>query len=128
MINKYLPFIVAGFIAYFSPIFGALFFVGFLVMADWITGMIKGAKLQTFTSRGVIRKFYTGAAYLVTIMVVRMAELYFGDEIPLVKPLVAIIALAEIQSLRENIEAITGTDLLKQLAGILQRNDKNPTG
>lgn len=124
MFNKYLPFILAGFIAYFSPIIGALLFVGFLVMADWITGMIKGAKQKTFKSRSVIQKFYTGSAYLLVIMVVRMAEVYFGDEIPLVKPLVAIIALAEIQSLRENIEAITGTDVLKHFAGLLQRKSE----
>lgn len=124
MIEKYSPFVLAGFIAYFSPIIGALVFVGFLVMADWITGMIKGAKKNEFKSRSVIQKFYTGSAYLLVIMVVRMAEVYFGDELPLVKPLVAIIALAEIQSLRENIEAITGTDVLKHFAGFLQRKSE----
>ncbi len=124
MIQKYLPIILTGFVAYFSPILGALFFVGSLVMADWITGMIKGAKTKTFKSRAVIQKFYTGSAYLITIMIVRMAEVYFGNELPLVKPLVAIIALAEIQSLRENIEVITGTDVLKHFAGILQRKSE----
>jgi hypothetical protein len=59
-------------------------------------------------------------------MMVRACELYFSDEsnIPLVKPLVAIIALSELQSMRENIEAITGTDILKGLFNFLQRKSE----
>jgi phage-related holin len=96
-------------------------FVGGLVMFDWITGMIKGSKLNKFNSRTMIKKFYTGASYLVAIAAVRLCEVYFGEEVPLVKPLVAIITLSELQSMRENIEAITGVDVLKHLFGFLQR-------
>jgi hypothetical protein len=121
MKEKYLPLILTGIIAYLSPIVTSLIFVGGLVMFDWITGMIKGSKLGTFNSRTMIKKFYTGSSYLIAIAAVRLCEVYFGDEIPLVKPLVAIIALSELQSMRENIEAITGVDVLKHLFGFLQR-------
>lgn len=123
MLEKYLPLIIAGIVAYLSPIYTSLLFVGSLVMFDWITGMIKGSKQGKFNSRSMIKKFYTGSAYLVALMMVRACELYFADEsnIPLVKPLVAIIALSELQSMRENIEAITGTDILKGLFNFLQR-------
>jgi hypothetical protein len=50
---------------------------------------------------------------------------YFGDEIPLVKPVIAMIALSELQSMRENIEAITGVDLLKNLFNVLQRKSES---
>jgi hypothetical protein len=121
MKEKYLTLILTGIIAYLSPIVTSLIFVGGLVMFDWITGMIKGSKLGTFNSRTMIKKFYTGSSYLIAIAAVRLCEVYFGDEVPLVKPLVAIIALSELQSMRENIEAITGVDVLKHLFGFLQR-------
>jgi hypothetical protein len=121
MKEKYLPLILTGVIAYLSPIVTSLIFVGGLVMFDWITGMIKGSKLGTFNSRTMIKKFYTGSSYLIAIAAVRLCEVYFGEEVPLVKPLVAIIALSELQSMRENIEAITGVDILKHLFGFLQR-------
>ena len=127
MIERYLPIIIAGVVAYLSPIYTSLLFVGSLVMFDWITGMIKGSKQGKFNSRSMIKKFYTGSAYLVALMMVRACELYFSEEsnIPLVKPLVAIIALSELQSMRENIEAITGTDILKGLFNFLQRKSEN---
>jgi phage-related holin len=121
MKEKYLPMLIAGIVAYLSPILTSLIFVGGLVMFDWITGMIKGSKLNKFNSRTMIKKFYTGASYLVAIAAVRLCEVYFGEEVPLVFSIVAIIALSELQSMRENIEAITGVDILKHLFGFLQR-------
>jgi hypothetical protein len=38
---------------------------------------------------------------------------------------IAMIALSELQSMRENIEAITGVDLLKNLFGFLQRKSQS---
>ena len=125
MKEKYLPLFIAGIIAYLSPIITSLIFVGGLVMFDWITGMIKGSKTGAFNSRTMIKKFYTGSSYLIAISAVRLCEVYFGDEVPLVKPLVAIIALSELQSMRENIEAITGVDVLKHLFGFLQRKSES---
>jgi phage-related holin len=119
--EKYFIIFISGLISYLSPIITSLFFVGGLVMFDWITGMVKAHKLGTVNSRQMIKKFYTGASYLIAIATVRLCEVYFGDSVPLVKPLIAIIALSELQSMRENIEAITGVDLLKNLFNVLQR-------
>jgi hypothetical protein len=94
-------------------------------MFDWITGIIKSHKLGTLSSRAMIKKFYTASSYLVAIGAVRLCEVYFGDNIPLVKPVIAMIALSELQSMRENIEAITGVDLLKNLFGFLQRKSQS---
>lgn len=121
MKEKYFVCAITGLIAYLSPIITSLLFVGGLVMFDWITGIVKAHKLGTLNSRQMIKKFYTGASYLIAIATVRLCEVYFGDGVPLVKPLIAIIALSELQSMRENIEAITGVDLLKNLFAILQR-------
>jgi phage-related holin len=121
MKEKYLAYLTTGLIAYLSPILTSLLFVGGLVMFDWITGVIKAHKLGEISSRKMIKKFYTGSSYLVAIAAVRLCEVYFGDEIPLVKPVIAMIALSELQSMRENIQAITGVDLLKNLFNVLQR-------
>lgn len=123
MFEKYLPFAIAAIVAYLAPIYTSLLFVGGLVMADWLTGMIKGAKQKKFNSRSMIKKFYTGSAYLIVLVLVRGCEVYFASEssVPLVKPLVAIIALSELQSMRENVQAITGVDILSHLFNFLQR-------
>jgi hypothetical protein len=121
MKEKYLAYLTTGLIAYLSPILTSLLFVGGLVMFDWITGVIKAHKAGTLSSRAMIKKFYTGSSYLVAIAAVRWCEVYFGDVIPLVKPVIAMIALSELQSMRENIQAITGVDLLKNLFNVLQR-------
>jgi phage-related holin len=121
MKEKYTIYLITGLIAYLTPILTSLLFVGGLVMFDWITGVMKAHKLGTLSSRAMIKKFYTGASYLVAIAAVRLCEVYFGDNIPLVKPVIAMIALSELQSMRENIQAITGIDLLKNLFNVLQR-------
>jgi hypothetical protein len=121
MKEKYTIYLITGLIAYLTPILTSLLFVGGLVMFDWITGVMKAHKLGTLSSREMIKKFYTGSSYLVAIAAVRLCEVYFGDEIPLVKPVIAMIALSELQSMRENIQAITGIDLLKNLFNVLQR-------
>ena len=125
MKEKYTIYLITGLIAYLTPILTSLLFVGGLVMFDWITGVIKAHKLGTLSSRAMIKKFYTGASYLVAIAAVRLCEVYFGDEIPLVKPVIAMIALSELQSMRENIQAITGIDLLKNLFNVLQRKSES---
>jgi phage-related holin len=121
MKEKYTIYLITGLIAYLTPILTSLLLVGGLVMFDWITGVMKAHKLGTLSSRAMIKKFYTGASYLVAIAAVRLCEVYFGDMIPLVKPVIAMIALSELQSMRENIQAITGVDLLKNLFNVLQR-------
>jgi hypothetical protein len=125
MKEKYTIYLITGLIAYLTPILTSLLLVGGLVMFDWITGVMKAHKLGTLSSRAMIKKFYTGASYLVAIAAVRLCEVYFGDEIPLVKPVIAMIALSELQSMRENIQAITGIDLLKNLFNVLQRKSES---
>ena len=125
MKEKYTIYLITGLVAYLTPILTSLLLVGGLVMFDWITGVMKAHKLGTLSSRAMIKKFYTGASYLVAIAAVRLCEVYFGDEIPLVKPVIAMIALSELQSMRENIQAITGVDLLKNLFNVLQRKSES---
>lgn len=120
MKGKYLAYISAGLIAFITPLAPALWFVGLLVMCDFLTGIAKAKKRGQISSARMIDKFYASVGYFLGIIVSHTVELYFGDAVPIVKAVVAIIALSELQSLRENIEAITGTDIMKPLYKFLK--------
>lgn len=126
--NKYFIMGVTALISFISPLVPTLYFVGILVMSDFITGVIKAHKAQKLTSRRMSDKVWMTVGYFMAIMVAFAMEKYFGDAVPMVKAVVAIIALTEIQSLRENIEKITGTDILKPLIKILRQEAKEDEG
>lgn len=121
-ISKYLPYILAGLFAYLAPIKTDLIFVGALCMFDWLTGLLKGIKTHQFKSAVAIRKFWVSAGYLLGLLIGRSVEVYFNNTVPIVKPMVAIIALSEIQSLRENIQMLTGLDILKSITTLFKSN------
>ena len=119
-IEKWGPMAIAAIITFFSPIVPIFMFVGFLVMCDWITGIMKAKKTKTFTSTHAIRKFWVSSGYFFGILICRMVEMYINQDM-LVKPMVAIIAIAEIQSLRENIKELSGLDLLKPISNLFKK-------
>ena len=125
-LNKYVILIVTGIITFISPIADTLLFVGIISVFDFVTGIMKAHKSGTISSRRMINKLYAVIGYFVGILISHLLEGYFGDAIPMVKAVVAIIALTEIQSVRENIKEISGTDILSPLTKILQRKvDEN---
>jgi len=117
---KLLPSIIAGLLTVFIPIKNELFFVGFLVTTDWLTGMSVGIKEGTFSSSIAIRKFWVSIGYFLGILVARSVEIYWGTDL-IVKAVVAIIAISEIQSLRENVEKLTGVDVLKPVVNMFKK-------
>lgn len=120
LIIKMLPPIIAGLVTVFIPIRSELIFVGFLVTTDWITGMAVGIKEGNFDSAKAIRKFWVSFGYLLGILVARSVELYWQTDL-IVKAVVSIIAISEIQSLRENIEKLTGVDVLKPIVNMFKK-------
>lgn len=121
MKGKFAAAVTAAFVAFISPLTSTLVFVGFLVACDFITGLAKASKKGTVTSEKMIAKFYDSIGYFIGIIVAAFTEQYFGDAIPMVKAVVAIIALTELQSLRENIKELTGTDILQPIINILKK-------
>lgn len=119
---KYLPYITTALVVYFSPIAGDLIFIGSLVMFDWVTGILKGIKTSTFKSEIAIRKLWVSVGYLLGLMVVRSIELHYGlENETIVKPVVAIITVAELQSLRENFKELIGVDILKPVTNLFKK-------
>lgn len=124
---KWAGFAAIGILSFVTPIAMDMYLVGILVMTDWFTGLLKGIKTKTFTSQRAIRKYWVSLGYLSALLVARMVEVYFMDAIPIVKPMVAIIAISEIQSLRENIKALTNVDLFHNVAMVFKKkhNESN---
>lgn len=122
--NKLLIYIITGLIAFFAPITEVMIFVGAIVTCDFITGIIKARKTATVRSDKMADKFYVSIGYFIGIIIAHYCELVFGNSVPIVKAVVAIIGLTEIQSVRENITVITGMDILKPIINLL--NKKSP--
>lgn len=123
--NKYWMLVITGVITFLAPIQETLFFVGMISVADFVTGIMKAQKSGTISSRKMINKLYAVVGYFIGILIAHSLENYFGDAIPMVKAVVAIIALTEIQSVRENIKEISGTDILSPLTKFLQRKQED---
>lgn len=121
--NKYLFLVIMGVVTFLAPIQGSLLFVGLISIADFITGIMKAQKAGNVSSRKMINKAYAAAGYFIAILVAHGVEVYVGDVVPIVKAVVSIIALTEIQSVRENIKEMTGTDVLSPLIKMLQRKE-----
>jgi len=121
--GKYWLSIMAGFMAFFTPLKDVFLFVGILVMADWITGIAKGIKSDTFTSAKCVIKLWTSLGYFISIVIAKSIEDYTHLD-AIVKAIVGIIAISEIQSLRENIIALTKVDILKPIMNIFNNTNK----
>ena len=114
---------MAGLMAYFTPLKDVFLFVGIMVMADWITGIAKGLKTNTFTSAKCIIKLWTSLGYFISIIIAKSIEDYTHLD-AIVKAVVGIIAISELQSLRENIQVLTKVDILKPIMNIFNNTNK----
>jgi uncharacterized membrane protein len=117
LFGKYALAIVSGLMAYYTPLREVFVFVGILVISDFVTGISKAIKNKEFTSAKCIRKFWVSLGYFVGISVARAFEIYIGQDV-IVKPMVAIISVSEVQSLRENILALTQVDIIKPITNL----------
>ena len=123
LLGKYALSIVVGLMAYYTPLREVFVFVGILVFSDFITGISKAIKNREFTSTKCIRKFWVSLGYFVGISVARAFEIYIGQDV-IVKPMVAIISVSEVQSLRENILALTQVDIIKPITNLFTKNNE----
>jgi uncharacterized membrane protein len=120
LFSKYALAIVSGLMAYYTPLREVFVFVGILVFSDFITGISKAIKNREFTSAKCIRKFWVSLGYFVGISVARAFEIYIGQDV-IVKPMVAIISVSEVQSLRENILVLTQVDIIKPITNLFTK-------
>jgi hypothetical protein len=110
------PEIFAFLLLFIADLKAALFAIGFLIVADTITGIWASIKLNEYiTSRKggrIISKFLL---YPLSIIVAKVAENYLSPGIPWVEVTSGIIAVVEIKSIFENISLILGFDLWQRV-------------
>lgn len=130
-----MKYIILALIAYLAPIKFEIYLVFGLCFLDWLTGVSKGIKNQTFSSAMSIRKFWVLTGYTLGIMAMRSIEMYllvtvkmypsfqerFGKDFLtvlqegwIVRAVVFMILVTEVKSLQENIKDLSGVDIFLQ--------------
>lgn len=123
--SKYGGLALAAVLTYLAPLQSTLFVVGAISVIDFITGIMSAnTKGELITSNKMIRKFYAVLSYFLAILISHVIGGYYGDADFMVKAVVAIIAVSELQSVRENIKGVTNLDILKPLINMLERKSE----
>lgn len=115
--------------AFFAPISDVLFAVGFLVIADLVTGIWasirSGKKFQSYHLRRTIPK---SVSYFLAIIAGYVVQTVLAkDAMPIVQVISALIGGAELLSIYENLSRISGVPFAKKLKQILHP-DKEDKG
>jgi len=116
-LNK--PFIkfILGIALVFSPIKQMLITAFCLVMADMILGMLAARKRkEPITSAGLGRTPVKLFVYGASICLGFLTQQYLtGDTFPILNIITSLIGLTEIKSILENLNDVSGTDLLRAI-------------
>ena len=117
--------------AFFMPIYGLLFLIGFAIILDTITGIWKAKKTKVpITSRalsGIISKMFL---YEITVILFYLIDYFILNDIVikfftvplmLTKVMALILASIEVISINENYKAVQGIDLWKRAKRLMSR-------
>ena len=117
--------------AFFLPISGILFLVGFLILIDTITGIWKAKKLkQAITSRKLSAIISKLALYEVAVIMLYLIDFWILDAIvlkffsvPLMVTKITALTLCSIEliSISENYKIIYGINIWESLKNLLKR-------
>ena len=123
--SKYGGLALAAVLTYLTPLQSTLFLIVAISLIDFISGIMSAkTKNEVITSNKMIRKFYAVLSYFLAILISHVIGGYYGDADFMVKAVVAIIAVSELQSVRENIKGVTNLDILKPLINMLERKSE----
>jgi hypothetical protein len=114
-------------LAVFAPLKALMGAVAFLIMADTVTGIIAAYKRgEEIRSSGLSRAIVKLFVYQVVIITGFLMEQYIVPDlgIPIVKLLAGVIGVVEFKSVLENVESITGLNLMKIKKVLGSQNDK----
>lgn len=117
---------LVAFAALLAPIHTTMFAVGFIVVADFVSGMIaakkRGEEIKSSRMRDTVTKLGLYQAFIISAFL--LETFLLSDAVPVVKILAAIIGMTEFKSLTENMSAILGRDLFKELIDKLGSKNK----
>ena len=131
-IQKYIIQLLAVVSAFFLPISGILFLIGFAILVDTITGIWKAKKLGIpITSRGlsaIVSKLFLYEVavigfYLIDKFILNDIILtFFSVPLMLTKILSLVLCSIEVISISENYKAVKGIDIWSAFKNLLQRS------
>ena len=127
--KEWLEKIAVASLAALAPIHPVMLSVGFLILADLITGMWaakkRGEKISSAAMRRTISKMFI---YQMAVIGGFVLETYLlGGLLPVSKIVAGVIGLVEFKSMLENSGQIVGGDIFKMiLKKIGSENDKLP--
>jgi hypothetical protein len=118
--------------AFFLPITGILFLIGFSILVDTITGIWKAKKLGIpITSRKLSAIISKLMLYEVAVILFYLIDrfilndiilVFFSIPLMLTKILALVLVSIEVMSISENYKAVKGIDLWASLKNLLQRS------
>ena len=117
-------------VSFLFPLKEFIYLTGFLVAFDTITGMLAAKKRgEKITSRGFYRTVEKSSVYLMAILAaaglhrvfISASPVDWFQNLPIVQIVAGSICFTEFLSFRENVEAITGVDVLGGLKKVLSK-------
>ena len=117
--------IALAILAILAPIQASILAVGFLIMADLITGLAaaykKGESIKSERLKNTAVKMLV---YNLLLMSSFIAETYLTPWIPFTNITLSFLAIVELKSLGENFHNITGINFIIYLKSYLNNNTK----
>ena len=117
--------------AFFLPITGILFLIGFSILVDTITGIWKAKKLKIkITSRGLSAIISKLMLYEVAVILFYLIDrfilndiilVFFSIPLMLTKILALVLVSIEVMSISENYKAVKGIDLWQAMKLLFAR-------
>jgi hypothetical protein len=116
-------------LAALAPIQAIIISVGILILADMVTGILaarkRGEKISSAAMRRTVSKMFV---YQMVVISGFLLEKYIlGSIVPVSKIVAGVIGMVEFKSMLENVNKITGIDILSDLMKkIGSKNDVEP--
>jgi Bacteriophage holin family len=125
---KYIAAALVSFLGLFAPVKGMLIAAGALCIADLVTGVLAAhARKEPITSSKLRRTVVKLLVYELTIVFSFVTQHWLtGDSFPLVSWASGMVGLVELKSVLENLNAMSGQDLLKSVLDKLTAAQTKP--
>lgn len=119
--------LITGLCAFFAPTGKWIAFVGFLVAADMITGILAAHKAKKqIESRKMTRSIGKFVGYGLAVLIAYYLQIIFFPELPAMQSVSALIATIELKSIDENYHTMFGHSFFKTLIDLVQKQRKIP--
>lgn len=124
--KPYLVAIVATLASVFAPVQSILIVTFIMILADLATGIYaakkRGEQIQSSAIRRTVSKIFV---YEIAIALGFLAQHYLmGDVIPVSNMIASVVGMVELKSVLENLNSLSGQDLLKTVIDKLGSKNK----